>query len=62
VLRGQDLERPGIVDALAGTALGGRSVGRSDGACLGSRDEGRTWSLIADNLPSIWSVEAALVS
>ena len=35
--------------------------GTSTGQVFGSRDEGRTWTLIADNLPSIWSVEAALV-
>jgi photosystem II stability/assembly factor-like uncharacterized protein len=36
--------------------------GTSTGQVYGSRDEGKSWSLIADNLPSIWSVEAALVS
>jgi photosystem II stability/assembly factor-like uncharacterized protein len=36
--------------------------GTSTGQVYGSRDEGVTWSLIADNLPSIWSVEAAIVS
>jgi photosystem II stability/assembly factor-like uncharacterized protein len=36
--------------------------GTSTGQVYGSRDEGVTWTLIADNLPSIWSVEAALVS
>jgi photosystem II stability/assembly factor-like uncharacterized protein len=35
--------------------------GTSTGQLYGSRDEGRTWSLVADNLPSIWSVEAAIV-
>jgi hypothetical protein len=35
--------------------------GTSTGQLYGSRDEGRTWSLLADNLPSIWSVEAAVV-
>ncbi len=35
--------------------------GTSTGQLYGSRDEGRTWSLIAENLPSIWSVEAAIV-
>jgi len=33
--------------------------GTSTGHLYGSADEGRTWGLIADNLPSIWSVEAA---
>jgi len=32
--------------------------GTSTGQLYGSADEGATWSLIADNLPSIWSVEA----
>ena len=36
--------------------------GTSTGQLFGSRDEGRTWNLIADNLPAIWSVEAAIVS
>jgi photosystem II stability/assembly factor-like uncharacterized protein len=35
--------------------------GTSTGQLYGSRDEGRTWSLVADNLPAIWSVEAAIV-
>ena len=35
--------------------------GTSTGQLYGSRDEGRTWSLIADNLPAIWSVEAAVL-
>ena len=35
--------------------------GTSTGQLYGSRDEGRSWRLIADNLPSIWSVEAAVV-
>ena len=35
--------------------------GTSTGQLYGSADEGRTWSLIADNLPPIWSVEAAVV-
>ncbi len=32
--------------------------GTSTGQLYGSRDEGRTWSLIADHLPAIWSVDA----
>ena len=35
--------------------------GTSTGQLYGSRDEGRSWRLIADNLPAIWSVEAAVV-
>ena len=33
--------------------------GTSNGQLYGSRDEGQSWDLIADNLPAIWSVEAA---
>jgi photosystem II stability/assembly factor-like uncharacterized protein len=36
--------------------------GTESGHLYGSSDEGRSWSLIADNLPAIWSVEAAVVS
>jgi len=32
--------------------------GTSTGQLYGSVDEGRSWSLVADNLPAIWSVEA----
>jgi len=32
--------------------------GTSTGQVYGSADEGRTWSLVADNLPPVWSVEA----
>jgi photosystem II stability/assembly factor-like uncharacterized protein len=35
--------------------------GTSTGQLYGSTDEGRTWNLAADNLPAIWSVEAAVV-
>ena len=35
--------------------------GTSTGQVYGSGDEGRTWSLIADYLPPIWSVEAPVV-
>lgn len=35
--------------------------GTSTGQLFGSVDEGRTWSLVADNLPAIWSVEAARI-
>ncbi|HYK94366.1 MAG TPA: sialidase family protein [Candidatus Dormibacteraeota bacterium] len=35
--------------------------GTSTGQVYGSRDEGRSWSLVADNLPAIWSVEAAVI-
>ena len=35
--------------------------GTSTGQLFGSVDEGRTWSLVADNLPAIWSVEALVV-
>lgn len=35
--------------------------GTSTGQLYGSRDEGQTWRLVADNLPAIWSVEAAVV-
>ncbi|HEX5589120.1 MAG TPA: hypothetical protein VFX65_02375 [Candidatus Limnocylindrales bacterium] len=36
--------------------------GTSTGQLYASADEGRTWSRIADNLPPIWSVEAAVVA
>lgn len=36
--------------------------GTSTGQLYGSRDEGVTWRLIADNLPAIWSVDAAIVA
>ena len=35
--------------------------GTSTGHVYGSRDEGRSWQLIADNLPSVWSVDAAVL-
>jgi photosystem II stability/assembly factor-like uncharacterized protein len=35
--------------------------GTSTGQLFGSIDEGRTWSLVADHLPPIWSVEATVV-
>jgi hypothetical protein len=35
--------------------------GTSTGQVYGSADEGRTWALVAENLPPIWSVEAAVV-
>ena len=35
--------------------------GTSTGQVYGSADEGRTWSMLADNLPPIWSVEAHVV-
>jgi len=35
--------------------------GTSTGQLYGSRDEGLRWRLIADNLPAIWSVDAAIV-
>jgi len=35
--------------------------GTSTGQVYGSRDEGRTWSVVADNLPAVWSVEAAVL-
>jgi len=35
--------------------------GTSTGQVYGSADEGRTWSLVADNLPPVWSVEATVV-
>jgi photosystem II stability/assembly factor-like uncharacterized protein len=35
--------------------------GTSTGQLYGSRDEGQSWRLIADSLPAIWSVEAAVV-
>jgi photosystem II stability/assembly factor-like uncharacterized protein len=35
--------------------------GTSTGQLYGSADEGRSWSLIAGNLPPIWSVEAMAV-
>jgi photosystem II stability/assembly factor-like uncharacterized protein len=36
--------------------------GTSTGQLYGSSDEGRSWALIADRLPPIWSVEAAVVA
>jgi hypothetical protein len=35
--------------------------GTSTGQLFGSIDEGVTWSVVADNLPAIWSVEAVVV-
>jgi len=35
--------------------------GTSTGQVFGSADEGQTWTLMADYLPPIWSVEAAVV-
>lgn len=35
--------------------------GTATGQVYGSSDEGRTWQLIATNLPPIWSVEAAVL-
>lgn len=35
--------------------------GTSSGQLYGSADEGRTWSLVADHLPPIWSVEPAVL-
>jgi hypothetical protein len=35
--------------------------GTSNGQVFASADEGRTWSLAAENLPAVWSVEAAVV-
>ncbi len=35
--------------------------GTASGHLYGSSDEGRSWHLIADNLPPIWSVEAAVL-
>jgi len=35
--------------------------GTSTGQLYASSDEGRSWRLLADNLPSIWSVEAAVL-
>ena len=35
--------------------------GTSTGQLYGSADEGRTWRLLADNLPPIWSVETLLL-
>jgi photosystem II stability/assembly factor-like uncharacterized protein len=34
--------------------------GTSTGQLYGSADEGRTWSLLADHLPPVWSVEATV--
>ena len=36
--------------------------GTSTGQLYGSVDEGRTWSIVADNLPAIWSVEAVALA
>ena len=35
--------------------------GTSTGQLYGSVDEGESWRLIADDLPAIWSVEAAVL-
>lgn len=35
--------------------------GTSTGHIFGSSDEGRTWSLLAESLPPIWSVDVAVV-
>jgi len=35
--------------------------GTSTGQLYGSADEGRSWQLIATNLPGIWSVEAIVL-
>jgi photosystem II stability/assembly factor-like uncharacterized protein len=35
--------------------------GTSTGQLYGSQDEGKSWSLVADNLPAIWSVKAAVL-
>ncbi len=35
--------------------------GTSTGQVYASADEGRTWGLIADHLPPVWSVDVALV-
>jgi hypothetical protein len=43
------LEQPGVY------------FGTSTGQVFGSADEGDTWTLMADYLPPIWSVEAAVV-
>jgi photosystem II stability/assembly factor-like uncharacterized protein len=36
-------------------------LGTSTGQVYGSADEGRTWALVADHLPPVWSVEAAVI-
>jgi photosystem II stability/assembly factor-like uncharacterized protein len=43
------LDRPGVY------------FGSSAGQVFGSNDEGENWSVLAEYLPSIWSVEAAVV-
>ena len=35
--------------------------GTSTGQLYGSADEGRTWRLLATNLPPIWSVDVAVI-
>jgi hypothetical protein len=35
--------------------------GTSTGQLYGSSDEGRTWDVVAANLPPIWSVETLVV-
>lgn len=35
--------------------------GTANGQVYGSSDEGRSWQLVAENLPPIWSVDAAVV-
>ena len=50
-------------EAMAADSLDpvGVYFGTSTGQLYGSRDEGRSWRLIADNLPAIWSVDAAVL-
>lgn len=46
--------------AVAPLEPAGVYFGTSTGQLYGSRDEGRTWALLADHLPPIWSVDVAL--
>jgi photosystem II stability/assembly factor-like uncharacterized protein len=50
-------------EAMAVDALDpvGVYFGTSTGQLYGSADEGKSWRIVADNLPAIWSVEAAVV-
>ena len=36
-------------------------LGTTDGQVWGSRDEGRTWAKLADYLPEVLAVEAAVL-
>jgi hypothetical protein len=59
----QDAYLQVLREAMANDGLDpvGIYFGTSTGQLYGSADEGRSWSLVVDNLPPIWSVEAVAV-